>query len=229
MLNRTDFGRKVARLRDALRRLLSRSGGKGDDEARIGALIAARLRPGDTFWDLGGRAGEHTLQGARAVGPTGRLVVLEPDPDKVASLLRELPMEAAPDVTVLQGTTLDEIAGRHPRPHLLKLDIGDAQASALVAGARLWEGPSRPRCIVLTYRGREAGSRSWHFLWEHGYRLEPSDGIVTLPLPAEGTFLALDAAPGESVRPDDTDRGGFIMGGVGPAGLVAGQAAQMCL
>ena len=44
-------------------------------ETKIGDIV---LRPGDTFWDLGANAGYHTLMGARAVGPTGRVIAVEP-------------------------------------------------------------------------------------------------------------------------------------------------------
>jgi FkbM family methyltransferase len=40
--------------------------------------VVANLRPGDTFVDAGANFGLFTLYGAKAVGPTGRVVAIEP-------------------------------------------------------------------------------------------------------------------------------------------------------
>ncbi|MGH2361731.1 MAG: FkbM family methyltransferase [bacterium] len=45
------------------------------------------LRPGDTFLDVGAHAGSFSLLAARLVGPTGRVIAIEPDPQNL-DLLR---------------------------------------------------------------------------------------------------------------------------------------------
>ena len=53
-------------------------------------LVANELRPGDTVLDLGAHIGYYTLLFARLVGPGGRVVALEPDPDNFALLERNV-------------------------------------------------------------------------------------------------------------------------------------------
>jgi len=53
-------------------------------------LVAAEVRPGDTVLDLGAHVGYYTLLLARLVGPGGRVVALEPDPDNFALLSRNV-------------------------------------------------------------------------------------------------------------------------------------------
>lgn len=57
-------------------------------EPDISACIAAHLKENDTFWDVGAHAGYHTLLAARAVGPNGKVLAVEPDPH-VCSIMRE--------------------------------------------------------------------------------------------------------------------------------------------
>jgi len=49
----------------------------GQWEPGVTQLIRQRLRPGDTFVDVGANAGWYTLLAAHSVGPTGRVVAIE--------------------------------------------------------------------------------------------------------------------------------------------------------
>lgn len=49
---------------------------KGDPAA----FLCARLRPGDVVIDVGANRGKVTLELAKAVGPTGHVIAIEPDP-----------------------------------------------------------------------------------------------------------------------------------------------------
>ena len=53
-------------------------------------LIRALLRPGDTYVDIGANLGMHTLAAARQVGPGGRVLSFEPNPDTFAVLSTHL-------------------------------------------------------------------------------------------------------------------------------------------
>ena len=49
-------------------------------EPEITGIVSERLRPGDTFIDLGANIGYYTLLGARLTGPAGWVVGIEPSP-----------------------------------------------------------------------------------------------------------------------------------------------------
>lgn len=221
----------------------------GRYEPYISSWIAAHLRPGDTYWDIGAHAGYHTLQGARTVGPRGRVLAVEPDPSVCRSLNEQVALNAFTNVTVLQAavsdtvgsaglvvpeaddtrssaleevptsgapssqavridvptTTLDELAGRYPPPHLMKMDIEGAEAAALRGGGRLWEGKHRPRCILLSYHGRDIGAICRTVLLEHGYRVEELEHGYRVEVRARrgGTFISVDEAIKGTARRSD--------------------------
>lgn len=64
-------------LRDSIAREVCFTGMYGPQET---LLLRHLLRPGMTFVDVGANWGYFTLLGAQRVGPTGRVVSLEPDP-----------------------------------------------------------------------------------------------------------------------------------------------------
>lgn len=76
-------------------------------EPETSRFLAAHLRPGDTFWDLGANAGYHTLMGARAVGPTGRVIAVEPDPGTCAILREQLELNGVGHCTIVQAAVSD--------------------------------------------------------------------------------------------------------------------------
>ncbi len=52
----------------------------GEWEPNLSAFLRDRLRPGDTFIDVGAHRGAFSLLASHAVGPTGRVVAIEPTP-----------------------------------------------------------------------------------------------------------------------------------------------------
>ncbi len=60
----------------------------GSYEPEVSAALRARLGPGATFVDVGANIGWFSILAASLVGPTGRVVAVEPNPDNVALLLR---------------------------------------------------------------------------------------------------------------------------------------------
>ncbi|MEU3072278.1 FkbM family methyltransferase [Streptomyces laurentii] len=52
----------------------------GEWEPNLSTFLRDRLRPGDTFIDVGAHRGAFTLLASRAVGPHGRVVAIEPHP-----------------------------------------------------------------------------------------------------------------------------------------------------
>ena len=62
----------------------------GEWEPWTSELIRALLRPGSTFVDVGANVGYFTLLAGSIVGPTGRVVAFEPNPDLAALIARSL-------------------------------------------------------------------------------------------------------------------------------------------
>lgn len=58
------------------------------NEADTQSVLLTLLQPGDTFVDIGANVGMATLTAARAVGPAGKIVAYEPNPD-VALILKQ--------------------------------------------------------------------------------------------------------------------------------------------
>jgi FkbM family methyltransferase len=60
----------------------------GEGEAAVQQEMVAQLRPGMTFYDLGANIGFFSLLGARLVGPSGKVISFEVDPE-IAERLKE--------------------------------------------------------------------------------------------------------------------------------------------
>jgi FkbM family methyltransferase len=82
----------------------------GEWEPLETALIAARLRPGDTFVDVGANIGYFTLLGARLVGPTGRVHAVEANPRTFALLQHNLALNGCSNASA-HGVAVGEAAG----------------------------------------------------------------------------------------------------------------------
>jgi FkbM family methyltransferase len=54
---------------------------RGDPEPGVQEAIVRYLQPGGCFYDVGAHIGFYSLGAARIVGPSGRVVAFEPDPD----------------------------------------------------------------------------------------------------------------------------------------------------
>lgn len=76
---------------------------RGEVEAAVQKILAERLRPGMTFYDLGGNIGLFALLGARLVGPSGRVVSFEPDPVVAARLRRNVERNGFGNVSVVEA------------------------------------------------------------------------------------------------------------------------------
>lgn len=74
----------------------------GAFEQREIELLCSFVRPGDCVLDVGANIGLYSLALSRAVGPHGRVVAVEPDPDNLALLRRNLRSNACGNVTVVE-------------------------------------------------------------------------------------------------------------------------------
>lgn len=68
-----------------------------EETKRIDALV----KPGDVVLDLGASIGYFTLRLARSVGPTGRVIAVEPDPLNFELLSRNVAMNGYRNVTLI--------------------------------------------------------------------------------------------------------------------------------
>jgi FkbM family methyltransferase len=92
----------------------------GDYEREIGAILRSCLGPGDVALDVGANIGVHTVRMARAVGPAGRVVAIEPMPELVERLRHNLELNCLADRVriVAKGAGSHDGAARFYRPPL---------------------------------------------------------------------------------------------------------------
>jgi FkbM family methyltransferase len=69
--------------------------------------IAASLRSGDVFFDIGANVGFYALLGSRYVGPAGKVCAFEPVPKNLAQLNRHLQLNSCANVTVFDVAVSD--------------------------------------------------------------------------------------------------------------------------
>jgi FkbM family methyltransferase len=81
-------------------------------------LLISRLKPGDTFIDIGAYVGYYTLLAARRVGPTGRVIAFEPAPGNFDTLRRNARLNRLGNVTLEQKALSD-------KPGTLRLFLDD--------------------------------------------------------------------------------------------------------
>jgi FkbM family methyltransferase len=80
----------------------------GGYEAREIALLCSYVKPGDCVLDVGANIGLYSLALSRAVGPSGRVIAVEPDPDNLALLRKNLQANGCTNVTVIEDALGDE-------------------------------------------------------------------------------------------------------------------------
>ena len=72
----------------------------GDHEPWIQEILKAELRPGDCYYDVGAHSGFFCLIASRFVGPSGRIMAFEPDPDNAAALRANMAKNSITQATV---------------------------------------------------------------------------------------------------------------------------------
>lgn len=81
------------------------------DEVYDGCYSAATLRPGDTVVDVGANIGTFTILAARKIGPQGRLVCVEPEPENARLLAANISRNGLTWVSRVEAA-LDRAPGR---------------------------------------------------------------------------------------------------------------------
>lgn len=124
--------------------------------------IAASLKPGDVFFDIGANVGFYSLLGSRLVGSSGRVFAFEPVPRNLVQLRHHLQMNSCSNVTVLDvavgdrdGPALFDESGGSSMGHLApsgSLSIRTVTLDALVESAQV----PLPDVMKLDVEGAEA-------------------------------------------------------------------------
>lgn len=73
----------------------------GEYEPHVVAMLRAHLTPGATFVDVGANVGYHTVIAAGVVGPTGRVIAVEANPENARLLKRSVTLNGFEHVDVL--------------------------------------------------------------------------------------------------------------------------------
>ena len=81
---------------------------RGEWESLLSRTIIASLKPGNLAVDVGANMGYDTMLMARAVGPTGTVIAIEPDQKNLALLLKNLNLLEHPNVAVHSAGLGDE-------------------------------------------------------------------------------------------------------------------------
>lgn len=79
----------------------------GTYENDIATSIAARVKPGMTVFDVGAHAGYYTLMFSRLVGPKGRVLSFEANPDNANNLRTHLRINGVENVEVIEAAVCD--------------------------------------------------------------------------------------------------------------------------
>lgn len=75
----------------------------GDHEPWIQELLRSELRPGDCYYDVGAHTGFFSLIASRFVGPLGRIVAFEPDPENTKALKANIAKNGLRQVTIIEA------------------------------------------------------------------------------------------------------------------------------
>jgi FkbM family methyltransferase len=94
----------------------------GTHEIQVQQAIIRSARAGDVVWDVGANIGYLALIAARIVGPTGRVVAIEPDPQSAAAIRRNAQLNDLEQVEVVEAAA----------------DRSSATADLVVVRDRLW-------------------------------------------------------------------------------------------
>jgi FkbM family methyltransferase len=136
----------------------------GFAERDVADFIAANLRPGNVFYDLGANVGLFTLIAARLVGRDGHVYAFEPSPRTAAALRRNVELNEFENITVVEAAVSDregtmafdavgEVAqdarlvpcGRH----------GTIEVRVMTIDSFIAEGARRPTLVKVDVEGHE--------------------------------------------------------------------------
>ncbi len=118
-------------------------------EPNLTHWVWERLRPGETFVDVGANLGYYSLLASTLVGDTGKVIAVEASPTNAAQLQRNLALNRNRNVRVVQAAASDRVGTLS----LYRGPPGRPGQSGVIAGEGLeyeCEVPAAPLCEILT-------------------------------------------------------------------------------
>jgi len=115
---------------------------QGLNEPAVQQALERYLRPGMTFYDLGANIGFFSLMAARIVGPSGRVVSFEADPENVARLRENIAYNKFDNTVVEQKAVWSETktvmftrvdVSTSPDRGLGHVSVGETSGAATIA------------------------------------------------------------------------------------------------
>lgn len=118
-------------------------------DAREREALAAHLRQGDSFVDVGANVGAYSLWAGRCVGPTGHVLAMEPQPAVLARLRAHAELNPSLPLTIMPVA-----AGAREETLRLSLNPGnEGEASLALPGATGIDVPVRPLLSLVRAAG----------------------------------------------------------------------------
>jgi len=167
-----------------LQYLLAR--GTRDIESELTDYLRDTLKPGDTFVDVGANVGWFTLIAAKAVGPTGRVVAVEPEPRNAAKLRGNVAANGFGNVTVLEKAASDT-------PGTLSLHIADLGENHSVADLGYGRGTVSVEAVRLD--DAITGPVRLIKVDVEGYEAQVLAGLERTPRDNPGVVLVIEFDP----------------------------------
>ena len=147
------------------------------NDAGTQSVLLTLLQPGDTFVDIGANVGMATLTAARAVGPGGRILAFEPNPE-VSSILAQS----------LRRNGLDQVelhpCGIGERPGHFSLFVPDSNHGEASLGTQFADRPGKLVEVDVV----------------DGSRLDALDGCNFIKIDVEGYEVHVIEAITETIR-----------------------------
>lgn len=138
-----------------------------EQEPAVETAIRSALGPGAVFVDAGSNIGYYTIMASKLVGPNGRVLACEMMPLTAAILRTHVEMNAAANVTVIEGALTDvegaTLTASHPEGKFGQASIarGD-QGTLVVVKTRTLEAildrVPRVRIMKMDLEGAELGA-----------------------------------------------------------------------
>jgi tRNA G37 N-methylase Trm5 len=91
---------------DLVPRVILQTGSWEPDSWRV---VAKHLHPGGTFVDVGAHIGYYSLEAAPLVGPGGRVIAVEPNPETVRRLRDNIGASGATNVVSVQPVACSDV------------------------------------------------------------------------------------------------------------------------
>jgi FkbM family methyltransferase len=156
------------------------------------------IKPGNVVFDVGAHAGYYTLLSSVLVGPEGKVIAFEPNPDNYHHLDKHVKINRAENVALIECAVGDEngsgtghlsnegsfkvqtvrlddiVMEKGVSPDFIKIDTEGAEMLVLT-GAKLMITDKKP-VIFLSTHGEEVHRKCCSFLHDMDYRLEPIIG-----------------------------------------------------